>query len=53
MLMGKLSVVNLIKHFTIVIYGSRVTLTIKLPILRHYGRNLPSYNVYKIGHRPK
>ena len=28
-----ISVVNLIKHFTIVIYDSRVVLTTKLPIL--------------------
>ena len=33
-------VVNLIKHFTIVIYNSRVELTRKLPILRLLGCNL-------------
>ena len=33
------SVVNLIKHFTIIIYDSRVVLTRKLPIIRLQGRN--------------
>ena len=33
MVVGK-PVVNLIKHFTIIIYDSRVVLTRKLPILR-------------------
>ena len=35
------------KHSTIVIYDSRVVLTIKLPIAVIYDRK----NVYKIGHR--
>ena len=34
------AVANLIKHFRIVIYDSRVVLARKLPILRLWGRNL-------------
>ena len=44
---------DLIKPFTIVIYDSRVLLTRKLPILRLYGNNLCSENVYKIGYWKK
>ena len=36
------TVVNLITHFTIVIYHSRVVLTTNLPILRLYSHNLRS-----------
>ena len=34
------AVANLIKHFTIVIYDSRVVLTTNLPILRLYDRKM-------------
>ena len=43
-------VVNLIKHFTIIVYNSRVVLTTNFPILWLKSCNLRSLNVYKIGH---
>ena len=45
------SVVNRIKHFTIVIYDSRVIMTRQLPLLRLQGCSLRLLNVYNIGHR--